>query len=82
MSTNPIDCGSTKMQLCLAWETFATNPYYWEPGSPGPYLVGLLLKHGGREPCERVALFWNQHGRDDIAARIKSIIHKCEEKKP
>jgi hypothetical protein len=78
MSDNIIDHGCNKLQLCLAWETFATNTMYWEEGQQGAFFIGLLLKFSGREPCERVALYWNQHGRDDIAMKIKSIIHQGE----
>jgi len=80
MATNTIEHGSNKAMLCLAWETFAQNEYFWKEGQQGACFTELLLKYNGREPCERLALYWHEHGRDDIAARIKQIIHQGEEK--
>jgi hypothetical protein len=79
MSTNEIEL----LKVTLGWETLAMNPWFWADGVDlGKSLIGWLLKGSGREACERVALYWNQHGRDDIAARIKSIIHQGDDKKP
>lgn len=75
--------GANSPVLCLAWETFCQNAAFWkEECTIGVDLCRLLYKFAGREPCERLALYWNQKGRDDIAARIKNIIHQKEETKP
>ena len=80
MSDDTIEHGADKIILLVAWEAFAINPSFWVDGSNlGMEMVLLLLQFGGREPCERVALYWNQHGRDDIAMKVKSII-RGEEK--
>ena len=73
------DHGCDKLVLCLAWETFLQNAWFWTDGTDlGRYHVELLLKYGGREPCERVALYWERQCRPDIAAKVKSIIHQGE----
>jgi hypothetical protein len=64
------------LKICLAWETFLQSTWFWrEETMLGEFHVKLLLKHGGREPCERVALFWHEHGRDDISMKIKAILN-------
>lgn len=63
-----------------AWWRFVTNLWFWQDGnSAGDFHVRMLFDHFGRDIVEQVALYWHEQGRDDIAARVKAIIHERQE---
>jgi len=56
----------------------ACNPDAWLAGDncEAPFAMDIIIRVFGRAEAEHVALMWNQAGRDDIAARIKDLIHQ------
>jgi hypothetical protein len=64
-----------KAECCSA----ACDPEMWnetDGQSVGKFVVEIIMSVFGRVEAEKIALMWNQAGRDDIAAKIKDIIHK------
>ena len=78
MSGEPLFRACEESILKTAWIHMACTAMYWENSHCGDFVIKLLIDHWGRDSAETVALYWNQHGRDDIAARIKAIIHQGE----
>lgn len=66
--------------LNAAWKTLAKMQDVWTTGT-GNFLIHVLVDHFGRDDAEEIALYWHEAGRDDIAARIKNIIHQGDEKR-
>lgn len=69
------------------WYKIATTAMFWDKPAiggecTGAHIVGQMLRVFGREHVEPIALYWHEHGRDDIAARIKQLIHQGVENKP